>query len=1747
MRNKRYGKKILSVLLACQMCLSMPVVALAETKDVLLTADVVETESDITAEEQQETELVDSIDEDIEEDILTGSDEVTAEDVNDGGTQITQDLEESEQVLGEEEDADPVMTLDEEEKEVSASDFPTEIPECETYKLTEDITLESGQQIKNLAGTLDGQGHTITLSGTALAANVSGTIQNLGVTGTVNVMSDNQGTFADNLTGTIRNSFSTVKLEDDSMFCEVGGIVGSLDGGIIQNVYYAGTSTSFMLDGITAHNASSVSQISNSYYNNATNAIGTQPSGVTAQVTNCAAKSADELKSGGIIALLNTGIAETGYVFAVNPDGGFPILKAGAAEISWKPLEDALTQAASYKEDEYTEDTWRALTDAVAAGQALKENEDASQSEINDAAAAITTAISELKRKPIEAPVAIPTDAVKISSQSDFPQLKNAAGKYFVLTQDITVDSNYEDDSSWMNYTAFAGVLDGQGHTITFNNTGALFSSLSAGAVVQNVNVAGTMTKGWSVTGPFGASAYGASILNCRSEISGSNVTGLTGNIGIDNVTERETVIANCIAVGETDKGALYSNNKNDAAIIKNCYWVDTLGSGAGAMSEEDMKTLDLVGKLNANKGDNGTSWGQGSDGYPYFGENQSYTPGSFEWPETGENQYPIAFQAYNGAEAVTLEDSRLEVSPDAVGMANVAGTFSVPGYTAPEGSSLSWNFSQRKPESAFDIYEDGTFCVNGTGVAVLTATQNNSDGSSEILASVAIRSSRQQMIDIKLYIDGEDVTDGSFTVQGSDYKRIVVKAQYQENGAYQDVSYASFTYTADEEGAKLLSNRVNTSSGFVFKTPGTATFTVAAKSQPEMKKTVTVTSAYVPVESVVPAISGEQVIHTRNANSDGQETDGRVAFNPILGSAIVTPANATNADKVTITSNDSEGTVAYYTNGEKAYIPKQAGTVTFTATIEDTNPLTGETKNVSGDSTVTFVYKNNVKSVELADADKEITVEAGKNSETFKPVVTGELDEQGYDVTEPALIWTYSKKGIAQVVRTGSGYWKKNGDYNVNDPDYGSYLPVAEYQVMGLSEGTVTATGTPIDNKNNVAPITITITVTKGSGTGVDVIAKANEGADNALDYIENNHSEKGYAYGNEWLIYAMIQGNKDLSEDVKNAYYESVVAEVKKWDASQKPTDIERTALALARMGKDITDVDGVNLAAMIYNSDNLTNGSNELAYALLALDAADITIPSDAKWSRSTMIAELLKFQNPNGGFGLTDNESASVDMTAMVLQALAPYQKRAGVRTAIDQALVYLQNQQRDDFGYGNAEATAQVLLALTCLGIDPTSVEAGFGTPDFNMITNLMKYQKDDGGFSHNINDTKSQEMSTVQVLQALDAYRSGKTTYWAVKSEYINITVSILGDEVHNSDADGQVHILSRNNLSVWSAQSEYRMAKFSTAMEAIDAALAAAGMTCEKLYDDTYIASVTNKDGVTLGQFTNGKRSGWLYSVNGADPDVGACVYELNDGDEVIFHYTDDYKKENTKEEHQHNWGTGVVTKAATCTAAGVMTYTCVCGETRTETIPATGHKYGGWKVASGATVFAPAVQTRTCSACGKTETRKTGSAVKATIKVNATTVSLKVKQKTSAFKVTGLANGDSVQSYKSSNTKIFTVSKNGVLKAGKKTGKATLIITLASGLKKNITVKVQKKAVTTSKITGLQKKVTLKKGKKLALKPSRTPITSTQKFTYKSSNKKIATVNSKGVVTAKKAGKAKITVKSGKKKFTVTVTVTK
>lgn len=239
---------------------------------------------------------------------------------------------------------------------------------------------------------------------------------------------------------------------------------------------------------------------------------------------------------------------------------------------------------------------------------------------------------------------------------------------------------------------------------------------------------------------------------------------------------------------------------------------------------------------------------------------------------------------------------------------------------------------------------------------------------------------------------------------------------------------------------------------------------------------------------------------------------------------------------------------------------------------------------------------------------------------------------------------------------------------------------------------------------------------------------------------------------------------------------------------------------------------------------------------------------------------------------------------------------------------------------------------------------------------------------------------------------------------------------------------------------------------------------------------------------------------------------------------------------------EHTHTWDEGKITKASTCTKKGAKTFTCtVCGKTRNQEVSVVAHKFTTWKTTTAATALASAKQTHKCSICGKTETRNYGNKLKPSIKVNISSILLKTRQKTTLLRVSGLAKGDSIVSWKSSNTNIAKVygRSNGTctIQAGTRSGKAIITIALRSGLKKNITVTVQKTTVKTTKITGVATSLKLKRNQKATLKPVLQPLTSGEKITYKSSNTKIAIVNSKGQITARSKGTATITVTSGRK----------
>ena len=158
----------------------------------------------------------------------------------------------------------------------------------------------------------------------------------------------------------------------------------------------------------------------------------------------------------------------------------------------------------------------------------------------------------------------------------------------------------------------------------------------------------------------------------------------------------------------------------------------------------------------------------------------------------------------------------------------------------------------------------------------------------------------------------------------------------------------------------------------------------------------------------------------------------------------------------------------------------------------------------------------------------------------------------------------------------------------------------------------------------------------------------------------------------------------------------------------------------------------------------------------------------------------------------------------------------------------------------------------------------------------------------------------------------------------------------------------------------------------------------------------------------------------------------------------------------------------------------------------------------------------------------------------------LNMTSFPMRVKQKTTVLRVENMASGDWIVSWTSLNPKVATVNARGMITA-KKQGKAWIQVTLASGIVLKAQVKVQKKQVKTTRLSANTGTLRLKAGTKAKLNPTAYPLTTQQKITYSSKNKKIAAVNGKGWIQAKKQGQTTVTIRSGSKKTRVKVMVYK
>ena len=254
----------------------------------------------------------------------------------------------------------------------------------------------------------------------------------------------------------------------------------------------------------------------------------------------------------------------------------------------------------------------------------------------------------------------------------------------------------------------------------------------------------------------------------------------------------------------------------------------------------------------------------------------------------------------------------------------------------------------------------------------------------------------------------------------------------------------------------------------------------------------------------------------------------------------------------------------------------------------------------------------------------------------------------------------------------------------------------------------------------------------------------------------------------GAEWAILSAARFGCD-SAAYKNEWYapyaDNLAALLKRNGGTfSESTNYERVVLALTALGQD----------AMHYKANGTTydlvtpltektggvykatvKGTTSTAFAIIALDSRPYSPENRA--AAAEMVAYLVGEQMANGAWYATKDkkDEADVDATAMVLTALARHRSESGVEAAITKALSWLAGVQGTK-GYGTTESNAQVVVALSALGIDCTTGDFVKGSS--NPLTALLSTQLPSGGFMHASSSVGENAMSTEQAAYALVAY-----------------------------------------------------------------------------------------------------------------------------------------------------------------------------------------------------------------------------------------------------------------------------------------------------------------------------------------------------------------------------------------------------
>ena len=337
-----------------------------------------------------------------------------------------------------------------------------------------------------------------------------------------------------------------------------------------------------------------------------------------------------------------------------------------------------------------------------------------------------------------------------------------------------------------------------------------------------------------------------------------------------------------------------------------------------------------------------------------------------------------------------------------------------------------------------------------------------------------------------------------------------------------------------------------------------------------------------------------------------------------------------------------------------------------------------------------------------------------------------------------------------------------------------------------------------------------------------------------NALaNYLMNKVPDPGFGtMAGEWTVLALARSEAQLPQNYLDDYYkkvEKVVQEKKGALSSSKYTEYSRLIVALTSIGKDVTNVGGYNLLTPLGDfSKVIRQGINGPIWALIALDTkgfevAQIDNPANQN-SRDRMINEILSREIQGGGWSLM-GDKADPDITAMALYSLVPYLSKPEVKAAVDRAVNVLSQEQLSSGGYitmnaENSESSAQVIIALSALGIDPMTdtrfIKTDASGQQHSVVDAFLKFKSSDGGFKHVADEGQANGMGTDQALEALVAvkrFKEGKARLFdmsdvGVKPKEPQVNV---GGFVDIADSWAKDYIVNSKGFGIANGSNEFQ------------------------------------------------------------------------------------------------------------------------------------------------------------------------------------------------------------------------------------------------------------------------------------------------------------------------------------------------